>query len=241
MFKTRKILSLALTLTMLLSAVFCTGAVANAEDATATLPTTSVVKQLTLSTSEENMDWSVLGTNLIPDSTVAEFDSNKTYKKYYNDGTTTVANPNAWWRKAINTYQYSQGATAWMGVADRNEVSSSEADSHTADGSGAIKFVEHNDRRRIHLSTMTAGESYYILTFWAKASKAVSLGAIFTHINEQSSSTDTSLALTTDWKRYTMSIYIYGINTRRFISMRLNNTRFLQIMHRRVLTRVTSY
>lgn len=207
MFKTRKILSLALTLTMLLSAVFCTGAVANAEDTAATLPTTSVVKQLNLATAEADMDWSSLGTNLIPDSTVAEFDSNKTYKKYYNDGTTTVANPNAWWRKAIDTHQYSLGAKAWMGFADRDEVSSSEADSHTADGSGAIKIVEHNDRRRLHLSTITAGESYYILTFWAKASKAVSLGATFTHISEQSTSNDTSLALTTDWNRYTILVY----------------------------------
>ena len=60
MLKTRKILSLALTLALVLSAIFCTGAVANAEITTATYPTSAKAISLSLSTTEAAMDWSSL-------------------------------------------------------------------------------------------------------------------------------------------------------------------------------------
>ncbi len=215
MFKTRKILSLALTLAMLLSAVFCTGAVANAEDATATLPTTCKMSRLTLSSTEEDMDWSLLGQNLIPDSTVAEFDSEGNYDTYYADETngTGLNNPNAHWGKATLKHNaYSKGEEEYKGPARRGQIDKNV--SHTADGSGSLcitpKSEDDYEGKRLNMpigSGMRA-DSWYLITFWIKASSA---GNVKLHTKNDWSGTYNVFEVnaTTDWQRITALAYCY--------------------------------
>ncbi len=212
---TKKILSLALTLAMLLSAVFCTGAVANAEDATATLPTTCKMSRLTLSSTEEDMDWSLLGQNLIPDSTVAEFDSEGNYDTYYADETngTGLNNPNAHWGKATLSYNaYSKGEEEYKGPARRGQIDKNV--SHTADGSGSLcitpKSADDYAGKRLNMpigSGMRA-DSWYLITFWIKASSA---GNVKFHTKSDWSGTYNVFEVnaTTDWQRITALAYCY--------------------------------
>ena len=168
----KKIISLALTLAMILSAVFCTGVVANAED---TAPTTNGVTKVTFSTTEADMDWSLVGPNLIPDSTVSEFDKDGNYKKYYtaeNWNTVyanSIANPNAWWARAANgSYGYNANLAEYKGVGiTANGVTLDE--SHTKDGTGAIVHDYSSsslEKRRLAMNGDVG--AYYLLSFWSK-------------------------------------------------------------------------
>lgn len=121
-----------------------------------------------------DLDWSTLGTNLIPDPTVKEFNADGTYKAYYQNETTGsgVANANAFWGKAVNKYQqFYAGATKpnmWFSPKARGILSNDTAVSHTNDGSGAIVLPGSEVQNYcIPLSEMLPS-SYYAVTFWIK-------------------------------------------------------------------------
>ena len=124
-----------------------------------------------------DFDFSTLGTNLIPDPTVKEFNADGTYKAYYADESTGTgtANANAWWGKAINKYQmFSTGATKpnmWFSPKSRNILSNDTTLSHTNDGSGVIYWEGGKSNFCIPLSKMEM-QSYYVVTFWVKFNAA---------------------------------------------------------------------
>ena len=166
---TKKLLSLALTLALLLSAVFCTGAVAGAEE----LDTTPTLTSLTLSVAEEEMDWSVLGENKITDSNVSEITYDETnskwvYADYYADpwNNSTIANVNAWWGKSdLKSEAYKNGVmSAWAGVGARGLVTGDV--SHTNDGTGSLNIAGGNTYFPV---SSTSNYRYGLLTFWIKS------------------------------------------------------------------------
>ena len=118
-----------------------------------------------------DFDFNSLGNNLIPDSTVKEFEADGTYKAYYADETTGtgVANANAWWGKAVNNNEWfgkTEPAAMWASPKTREMLSNDSNLSHTADGSGVIVLPGRKDNCCIPLCQMDS-QSYYVITFWA--------------------------------------------------------------------------
>lgn len=198
---TKKILSLALTLAMLLSAVFCTGAVATAEGTT---PTAFSYKAVTHSDPAAKVELSSLGQNLIPDSTVAEFDKEGNYKAYYGttEGAvdrTKVVNANAWWASTHNRLAY-ESWFAMQGPGVSNRVSNTVT--HTDDNSGSIA---HDYAATSHNSTflnmsLTETNSYYLLSFWVKSTVGSSLTYKFIN-GYQELDAQNSFSTTTEWQQ----------------------------------------
>ncbi|MBQ2274534.1 MAG: hypothetical protein II334_03595, partial [Clostridia bacterium] len=164
---TKKILSLALTLAMLLSAIFCTGAVVTAEE-----PTPTAFSYTAVTHSDPNAKVE-LGQNLIPDPTVTEFDKNGNYRAYYGttDGAvdrTKIANANAWWSSTHCDRAYTNWpAMQGPGVSGRV----SKTVTHTEDGSGSIV---HDYGATTYNSTFlnlptTETNAYYLFSFWVKS------------------------------------------------------------------------
>ena len=120
-----------------------------------------------------DFDFSTLGTNLIPDPTVKEFNADGTYKAYYADETTGtgVANANAWWGRSVNNYQqFRNDATKpnmWFSPKTRNLTLNDPTLSHTDDGSGVLYWKGSTDNFCIPLSSMSP-QSYYLVTCWVK-------------------------------------------------------------------------
>lgn len=158
-----------------------------------------------------DIDWASFGTNLISDPTVACFADGK-YKSYYDPDKTdgTVLNANAWWDKAPG-HSTAQTVTEWKSVAKRGYVSSASADSHTADGSGAI--VRTRGTKVINLAMPKMGKyKFYVVTFWL-----YTVQQQYEPIKFGYDTSSTVLELTagyvgTGWKRVTMLVYT-GNNT----------------------------
>ncbi|MEE1277747.1 MAG: hypothetical protein UHE86_01630, partial [Acutalibacteraceae bacterium] len=202
---TKKILSLALTLAMLLSAVFCTGAVATAE----TTPTAFGYTAVTHSDPNVSVD---LGQNLIPDSTVAEFDKNGNYGAYYGttDGAvdrTKIANANAWWSSTHCDRAYTNW-TAMQGPGVSGRVSKTVT--HTEDGSGSIVHdygaTEYNSTFLNLPATET--NTYYLFSFWVKSTAGSYLTIKFFNNDNALGGLQSTINTTTTW---TQKMFIVSV------------------------------
>ena len=203
---TKKILSLALTLVMLLSAIFCTGAVVTAEEPT---PAAFSYRAVTHSTVAEHFDWSSLGQNLIPDSTVGEFDSEGNYKVYYGttDGAVDrnkVVNANAWWSSTHS----SGSSTALKGPGVSGRVSNTV--SHTNDKTGSIvhDYATTNlDSTYLNMSA-TDTNAYYLLSFWVLSNSGDSLTFKFMNSSNGLLDSQSNFSTTSVW---TQQMFIVSV------------------------------
>ena len=128
-----RIMSVVLALTVLIGSL---GLLTNAEI------TTSTTSQVTVLTPPDSIDVSSLGTNIVTDPTVAEWDGD-TYGTYYSTigssvSESVVGNANAWWDQPAcfnQRYLWSGGKT--FGTLKENNRLTKDV-THTADGSGSI-------------------------------------------------------------------------------------------------------
>ena len=159
-----------------------------------------------------DFDFSTLGTNLITDPTVKEFNADGTYKAYYADESTGTgtANANAWWGKAVNKYQqYSAGATKpnmWFSPKSRNILSNDTTLSHTNDGSGVIYWEGGKSNFCIPLSKMEM-QSYYVVTFWVKFNAADVEMRFQSSTNQNLNIRYSVFGAKNTWQRVTMLIF----------------------------------
>lgn len=138
------------------------------------LPDAAAAINVTDST-EAGVYFGAYGENLIPDSTVSQFNEDGTYKSYYdleNDSTVgTVLNANAWWDKAANRYQYfTENRAAYSGMKAQGYVSADTTLSHTKDGSGALVLPGDTNRTTYFYLPLPSvqAKTYYLITAWAK-------------------------------------------------------------------------
>lgn len=121
-------------------------------------------------TDYSDYDWQALGSNLIPDPTVACF-SNGVYGTYYDPDdriNRTVINPDAWWDRAPDYYNGHTIETPMpfcSSAKRRGYTVSDTSKSHTDDGSGAIVVDNPTAALGLAVPKMEAN-SYYAVTFW---------------------------------------------------------------------------
>ncbi len=213
----KKILSLALTLAMLMSAIFCTGIVADA----ASYSGTNTMVLMANPVSELDMD--MWGENLIPDPNVSQFvedDGVKTYDSYLkttntNYSDSTYNNPSAWWDRASSyghAYRGFSNGSDYKSPAALGKVVSDTQFSHTQDGSGAIM----QNSSSFYLSIPKIKESgTYLLTFWAKTTASSEESLSFQFYTTDSSdninataSAQTGPKINSTWKQITAVLTI---------------------------------
>lgn len=174
----KKILSLALTLAMILSAVFCTGAVASADDSQYTASDARNLKQVTVA---EDYDFSSLGTNLALDPTVSKFNSDGTYD-------------------TANGMKNAYSASSVFISPDNNT-----ATSHTQDDSGVVYMKK--GQRTIKIADTLETKSYYLITFFIKCDDAAGTlvrhwFADWTRLDDKDMS-----YYSTNWQRFSYIVY----------------------------------
>ena len=129
-------------------------------------------------TDYSEIEFSNYGANLIPDSTVSQFNEDGTYKSYYDLDTDStggaVLDSNAWWDKAGNRYQYFfNNSNAYGSMNKLGYCSNDSTQSHTNDGSGAL-YVPKGKQLYLPLPELEA-KSYYVVTAWINPSKGTTL------------------------------------------------------------------
>ena len=177
------------------------------------LPEEEQAKQITvdsngISYDYSEFDWESLGTNLIPDPAVSQFE-NGVYKSYYdleadNKGG-VVLDPNAWWDKAPNRYQqFYNNSDVWVSPKIRSILTDKTSLSHKSDGSGAIILPADSKQKYLPLPIMER-KSYYLVTFWVKIASGKDCDIAFEF------TTDDAVRLTFqgtgDWSRISFVVY----------------------------------
>ena len=124
----------------------------------------------------ENIDWSQYGVNICPDSTVSCF-TDGVYDDYYEGNYTSAnirfnrtdafLNPYAIWDKPVDNSN-ANGTSLYRSPKDRGYLTTEE--SHTADGSGAIK-IGTNDNFLLPMPSLEKFH-FYVVTFWIKNTSA---------------------------------------------------------------------
>ena len=141
------------------------------------LPDAAATVYLTNDT-EDGVYFGGFGENLIPDSTVSQFNEDGIYKSYYDLDTDStggaVLDSNAWWDKAGNRYQYFfNNSNAYGSMNKLGYCSNNITLSHTKDSSGVLSVLSKKDLY-LPLPVLEA-KTYYVITAWINPSKATTL------------------------------------------------------------------
>ena len=167
---TRKALSFILSFSMLFSAVFSTVFLEASAEETETVAASAQFMELD---AYSDVDFAGFGTNLVPDSTVSQFDENGTYKSYYDLTADSkggvVLNPNAWWDKVPDIWQYFYcDSQDYASMKTLGQITSDSSLSHTADGSGAL-ILKEKTTLYLPIPALEA-QTYYVITAWVNQS-----------------------------------------------------------------------
>ena len=194
------------------------GSVFGTDGIDAALPDAQSAWQMSYNSSNEYYDYSGVdfgnyGANLIPDSTVSQFNEDGTYKSYYdlvssNNGG-VVLNANAWWDKAGNRYQYFfNNSNAYASMNKLGYYSNDITLSHTKDSSGVLTAPE---RTNIYLPLPSLqAKTYYLVTAWLNPSKATTLTTRIYNSNIDKLS-EKMVYVNAGWQRVTW-LYYTGAN-----------------------------
>ena len=157
-----------------------------------------------------------LGENLMTDGNVAYFDEAGNYKPYYVDENTNtdaakaVADANAWWAKAGNTYQWfseyigngNTGRKVYGSMKARGLIDNEF--SRSVDGSGSLLVP---NEAYLPMPKLASNNDYYTLTFWAYAESQMTLITKFMNSN-LSALTENAFTLNAGWNRVTQVVYV---------------------------------